>query len=437
MTRFLYLLFLAPLLVTFFVSTSSAGTTSPSLLPGMPEEIRPITEVSMDKEQYLNLAHQWQQYSQDHPTSAVAQIMIYKALFYSGEQNSDILQAFLSKALELDPHCPEALNSAMRTSLRNGDPMGTMEECYQFGIQAVAGAPDWATPHAMLYILATNLGRQAEAQQHLVAMLEKDYFTPALLDYGFNMLASAAPGGIIITNGDNDTYPCLCLQAGRGIRPDVTIANLSLMTLHPIAKQFLTTASAGFPPALTVQELGSIEQKFHDNRSAYHYMLGNALVENLCEQTSSGKLQRPFYLAVTLQSNATLTCGSSLVLEGVLQRVTAPAINEPSEPITDIAKTFHLFSHELRLDSATGLGTDWKRHPSHVQLMKNYTNILFRMGYDAAGKKDWSIMEYGFEKSLKMASFHEDQATVKLILEYWEKIAPESQNLQPWLARTP
>lgn len=54
-----------------------------------------------------------------------------------------------------------------------------------------------------------------------------------ILTTAFNLLISLDTNAILLTNGDNDSYPCWVLQQARQIRPDVLVINLPLASYYP------------------------------------------------------------------------------------------------------------------------------------------------------------------------------------------------------------
>ena len=64
-------------------------------------------------------------------------------------------------------------------------------------------------------------------------------------DFAYDILQSVEPYGILITAGDNDTFPLWYAQEVEGIRRDVTLANLSLMNTRWHLRQLAPAADAG------------------------------------------------------------------------------------------------------------------------------------------------------------------------------------------------
>ena len=67
-------------------------------------------------------------------------------------------------------------------------------------------------------------------------------------DFARDLLESVEPYGILITAGDNDTFPLWYAQEVEGIRPDVTLANLSLMNTEWHLRQLRRRATPEFDP---------------------------------------------------------------------------------------------------------------------------------------------------------------------------------------------
>lgn len=77
--------------------------------------------------------------------------------------------------------------------------------------------------------------KQDKANLELVSKkwLESNEMPQEILITAYNNLISLEPNAILLTNGDNDTYPYWVLQNGQQIRPDVMILNISLGLIDP------------------------------------------------------------------------------------------------------------------------------------------------------------------------------------------------------------
>jgi transmembrane protein TMEM260 (protein O-mannosyltransferase) len=68
-------------------------------------------------------------------------------------------------------------------------------------------------------------------------------------DFAHDILQSVEPYGILITAGDNDTFPLWYAQEVEGVRRDVTLANLSLMNTRWHLRQLRRRQTPEFDPA--------------------------------------------------------------------------------------------------------------------------------------------------------------------------------------------
>jgi len=99
----------------------------------------------------------------------------------------------------------------------------------------------WTAASAVLLLpLVPLIGNHATASRAHETMAR---------DFAYDMLNSVEPYGVLITAGDNDTFPLWYAQEVEGIRPDVTLANLSLMNTDWHLRQLARRKTPPFDPA--------------------------------------------------------------------------------------------------------------------------------------------------------------------------------------------
>ena len=79
-------------------------------------------------------------------------------------------------------------------------------------------------------------------------------------DYAASALLSLPPNAIYFTVGDNDTFPVMYLQSVEGVRPDVSIINLSVANVPRWPDQ-LTKRDPSFPLSLSLEERTALAKR--------------------------------------------------------------------------------------------------------------------------------------------------------------------------------
>jgi hypothetical protein len=99
--------------------------------------------------------------------------------------------------------------------------------------------------------------------------------------WNYNMLQSVDDNAILLTVGDNDTYPAWILQRAKGIKPNVSVVNLGLIRLDDYRKTYF-------------EELGIPYIEIDREKNPGYEAIQTMMIKHIRENTD-----RPVYLGIS------------------------------------------------------------------------------------------------------------------------------------------
>jgi Protein O-mannosyl-transferase TMEM260-like len=283
------------------------------------------------------------------------------------------------------------------------------------------GAPRWAP--AMLFLLPALIPLWGN---HLTASRAHETLAR---DFARDLLESVEPYGILITAGDNDTFPLWYAQEVEGIRRDVTLANLSLMNTRWHLQQMRRRVTPDFDPAkaapiwkdwkgtkpttpvLTMSEkdLNELPEaqviphnsgvKFGDLQVAFgrDTLVLSDLITVFLIKDNLGK--RPIYFAWSDANYPDQMLGATeyLVTEGLVRRLNPKPVAQGGDIVlnrqlgfVDTARTRRLLFETYDFNAASRVRPrGWVDRPSQsilslYSILYGYIGTSFRAGGDSA-----------------------------------------------------
>ncbi len=144
----------------------------------------------------------------------------------------------------------------------------------------------------------TDRNKEAKSQV-LQKWLTKGPVSPGLMFYNYNVLVGLEPNAILVTNGDNDTYPVWLLQE-KGYRKDVTVLNTSLLNIKEYRKKIF-------------EELGVPAWVADKNE----FLDPDLINKELLSQLAKNNKKAPVYVAVTCGEDFATNNPGTLHLTGL------------------------------------------------------------------------------------------------------------------------
>ncbi len=157
---------------------------------------------------------------------------------------------------------------------------------------------------------------------------ESSLASPGLLNYNYNVIIGLKPNAIVLTCGDNDTYPIWQLQS-QGIRKDVSVLNLSLLNIDTYRDKIFR--ELGIPKWDTAKHSG---KSINDHNPYY---------AEIIKHIASNTLKLPVYVALTTGTDYTEAVEDKLYLTGL-------SYEYSDKSIDNIAILKNNFEHCFALD---------------------------------------------------------------------------------------
>jgi hypothetical protein len=369
---------------------------------------------------YYSLARQF-------PQSAEAHLGLSLADWYTGQRDTAMAEG--REAFKLDSEAVGVLINYAKLMLpmRTG-PIADASDSARYAqsehwLLKAAASPHPFSAHAHIELWASYMGqgRLSAARRQAFELGEKHYYHQPLLDFAHNLLAGLDTNAILFTNGDNDTYPLWVLQNARDpFRPDVTVANLSLLNIPTVVK--MMRDSLGLPVSFTDMEIDTLKViKSPDGQR--ELPPAHQVVDNVT--ANAVQKGRPVYFAVTVRHEFTDRYPGRLVLEGLVNRV---AESEVAVPV-DVDRITENLRKNYRLGWPKTL-PPWPQNMSPLArnvapLAVNYANLYLQLAAreDSPGGKTEAAAAWPQAVTWLVRAGKEDAA--RAVVEEWLRRSPE------------
>lgn len=314
-----------------------------------PEKIKKITENCLSHEFYKAQSLLWKKEIDKNLKNEDAWYNYYKANRYAWitSENDTNFRDSRFKILnsiidEMEKNIPNSYTYNF-SKWSNG---GNNRDLFPFLERAARLRPNEAEPIIDLLTYYEFQGNPEKRNLYAKKWYELGQTSPGLLNYNYNVLQSMKSNGIIITYGDNDTYPLWILQAVFGVRTDVKIINRAMIYKYDYAK-------------ILNRELGINIPNCEENECSGFLELIDNLIKN--------NFNRPVYLTLTNQLEPELRnkYQNKLYLTGLVYEYSKSEIDNIALLKKNIDKNFALdyltinFSYDNSLGPVKEINTNY------------------------------------------------------------------------------
>lgn len=372
-------------------------------------------------------------------TSVAALVGRAQAARYAGHERSECL-SFLERALALDSTDAMAnyvYGAAWLPWMSAHEPFPAEEE-RQRTLQAMrylhqALAADGGIAHARTYLWVAylSLNQPESAAAQVRALYDENYFPAPLLEFARNLLSGLPPNAILLTNGDNDTYPLTALQAALNFRTDVAVLNTSLLNTPWYLRYARDFLKVDF--RMTDGEMNSLSPRVEKGEAAY---VSDQVLARLWDLVAKGKIERPLYVAITCSERNRKVLAERLALEGLAYRcVPHPPLSGQNWRVlsTNVVQVY-LVTPPANFDWPQCLSP--VNRQSYPRVLANYIDIYLAAAQGWLERHDDARTRDYFWKAFRYAG-RVDPARLGSVVQKWRRALPDDPDAREFEEKFP
>ena len=289
----------------------------------IPEKIWPLSRAIKSLDYYQAQSELWKQILEVEPNRPNAWLNFYLAArnvnLLSSSSGFD-LEQIAKSTKEIIPETFEQLYiTFLQSPSENKD--------YKALLKAHNLAPKREELLVDLIAYHEIKGNQNKTRHYCKRLHQSGQLPNGLLDWNYNALMSTKENGILFTQGVNDTYPAIVLQKVLGIRPDVRVVNLNLLSFEKTYGEHLFLEE-NIPPI-------SAEVAFPFDNSERLYALLLHIIHNT---------NKPIYFGVAIAEQLRKESANELYLTGL-------TFKHSDTSFDNVALIKDNFEHKFRLDN--------------------------------------------------------------------------------------
>ncbi|MFY8021255.1 MAG: hypothetical protein ACOVP1_08665 [Bacteroidia bacterium] len=261
-----------------------------------PEPIKSFARVNKSVEYYREQIKLWKTETEKDAKNAFAWYNYYRATRNINRTNHADTRPFPERLKEekniveqMEKVVPESFEYHLCKWMIGGNNFSDLthiKKCEELGVGRVEHLSD-------LIVYAEITGDKNKRNKYALEWFNSDENSPGMMYYNYNVLSGLKENAILLTNGDNDTYPAWMLQA-QGYRNDVLVLNTSLLNIQAYRDSIFKIIGVTLPKKTNIQ--------------------GDSDLVKLITKNSK---KIPVYLAVSINPECTKPIDENLYLTGL------------------------------------------------------------------------------------------------------------------------